>query len=112
MKYGTSMPAPIVMKGDEDWYYLIGGNTRLMAARALGIRPKILLVDVSNKTITQEPLILRNEKKVAWICPRANQRFGAYIFHISKPREIVKISTQQDIDGLFETIKEIIAGIV
>lgn len=42
---GKELPAPIVLmhKGTP---YLIGGNTRLMASRALGIRPEVLTVRV------------------------------------------------------------------
>lgn len=40
---GSPMPAPIVLshKGSP---YLVGGNTRLMVARAMGIRPSMLHV--------------------------------------------------------------------
>jgi len=40
---GKELPAPIVLmhKGTP---YLIGGNTRLMASRALKVRPKVLMV--------------------------------------------------------------------
>lgn len=42
---GGSLPAPIVMKSNGR-YYLIAGNTRLMAARAYGVIPNVLLVVV------------------------------------------------------------------
>lgn len=38
-----SIPAPIVLQKDGK-YELIGGNTRLMAARALKIRPRVLMI--------------------------------------------------------------------
>jgi hypothetical protein len=41
-----SLPAPIVMKSNGR-YYLIAGNTRLMAARVHGVIPKVLLVVVT-----------------------------------------------------------------
>jgi hypothetical protein len=40
-----SIPAPIVMK-QGDYYYLVGGNTRLMLSKVLGIRPKIYVLEV------------------------------------------------------------------
>jgi len=41
----ASIPAPIVLKRQDGHYYLIAGNTRLMVARAFGVRPKVLLVE-------------------------------------------------------------------
>jgi ABC-type proline/glycine betaine transport system ATPase subunit len=46
MMRGERIDAPIIVKiGTE--YHKVSGNTRLMVARALGIRPKVLLVDLS-----------------------------------------------------------------
>jgi hypothetical protein len=39
---GAPVPAPIVLGGDSR--YLVAGNTRLMVARALGIRPVVWLI--------------------------------------------------------------------
>jgi len=38
---GKNSPAPIVLMKDNQ-IYVIGGNSRLMAAKALNIRPKVL----------------------------------------------------------------------
>jgi len=43
--HGGSLPAPIVMNSNGR-YYLIAGNTRLMAARVHGVIPNVLLVVV------------------------------------------------------------------
>lgn len=43
--HGGSLPAPIVLKS-QGRYYLIAGNTRLMAARVHGVIPNVLLVIV------------------------------------------------------------------
>jgi hypothetical protein len=42
---GKELPAPIVLM-HKNTPYLIGGNTRLMASRALKVRPKVLMVRV------------------------------------------------------------------
>jgi hypothetical protein len=42
---GKKLPAPIVLMHDGT-PYLIAGNTRLMASRALKVRPKVLMVRV------------------------------------------------------------------
>lgn len=47
MKTGKTIPAPIVLIKPDGIPYLIGGNTRLMVARALGLRPKIFLITIS-----------------------------------------------------------------
>ncbi|MFT5849903.1 MAG: ParB-like chromosome segregation protein Spo0J, partial [Patiriisocius sp.] len=45
LQSGQATDAPIVMKfGDR--YHLVAGNTRLMAAKALGVRPQILLFEI------------------------------------------------------------------
>lgn len=43
-KDGRKMPAPIVLFREGERPYLIGGNTRLMAAHAVGINPKVFAV--------------------------------------------------------------------
>lgn len=44
---GHSVDAPIIIK-IEGKYHLVSGNTRLMVAKALGISPKVLVVDMTN----------------------------------------------------------------
>ncbi|MEK7648103.1 MAG: hypothetical protein AAB384_03670 [Patescibacteria group bacterium] len=41
---GAGIPAPVVLFREGEPPYLIGGNTRLLVARAMGIRPKIWAV--------------------------------------------------------------------
>lgn len=41
---GKELPAPIVLLRKGKRPYLVGGNTRLMASRAFGITPKVLIV--------------------------------------------------------------------
>jgi hypothetical protein len=41
---GHPLPAPMVLHRKGERPYLIGGNTRLMAARALGVRPHVIHV--------------------------------------------------------------------
>jgi hypothetical protein len=43
---GTNLPMPIVLKTGKI-YYLIAGNTRLMAARSRGIRPFVFLISIN-----------------------------------------------------------------
>ncbi len=43
---GKKLPAPIVLMRKGKPPYLVGGNSRLMASRALGTKPKILAVRV------------------------------------------------------------------
>jgi hypothetical protein len=43
-KEGAKMPAPIVLHRPGKQPYCVGGNTRLLAASAVGIRPKVLHV--------------------------------------------------------------------
>lgn len=40
---GGDLPAPIIWQRLDGSYYLVAGNTRLMIARALDRRPKVLL---------------------------------------------------------------------
>jgi hypothetical protein len=47
LEEGLPMPAPMVLS-THGIYYLIGGNTRLMVSRAIGVRPEILLLTVGN----------------------------------------------------------------
>jgi hypothetical protein len=45
LEEGAPMPAPMVLSVDGI-YYLIGGNTRLMVSKAMGIRPKVFLLTI------------------------------------------------------------------
>jgi hypothetical protein len=45
----VKMPLPIILKGDKG-LHIMAGNTRQSIARAMGITPKALLVDVSAKS--------------------------------------------------------------
>lgn len=42
---GDSVDAPIIMKRGGE-YHLVSGNTRLMVARALGMRPYVFLFEI------------------------------------------------------------------
>ena len=42
------MPVPIVLKFSRG-YRIMSGNTRLDTAFILGVRPKVLIVDVSDR---------------------------------------------------------------
>lgn len=44
MSARSSLPAPIVLLRGQGRPYLVAGNTRLMACRALGVRPKVWLM--------------------------------------------------------------------
>jgi curved DNA-binding protein CbpA len=46
MEDGQELDAPIIAKMGEA-YHLVSGNTRLMVARAKGITPQVLIVDIS-----------------------------------------------------------------
>ena len=43
IKANKAINPPLVLNYDKDNYYLVGGNTRLMFYKALGITPKVLL---------------------------------------------------------------------
>jgi len=51
IKNGTIVDPPMVLNYDKTRYYLVGGNTRLMFCKALGITPKVLLatIDLPNE---------------------------------------------------------------
>ena len=40
---GTPMETPIIIKNKEGILHLVSGNTRLMVARALGVKPKVVI---------------------------------------------------------------------
>ena len=46
MERGERLDAPIIIKLPNE-YHLVSGNTRLMCAKALGLVPKVLFVDLS-----------------------------------------------------------------
>ena len=48
MKTGQTLPAPLVLVKPDGIPYLVGGNTRLMVARALGIKPKVFLIQIKH----------------------------------------------------------------
>ena len=45
MKNGGNMPAPVVMKHKGE-YHLVGGNTRLMMARAHKVKPQVHMMEI------------------------------------------------------------------
>lgn len=47
MEDNTTMDAPIILKY-KDTYHLVSGNTRLMVAKALGVTPRVMIVDMSD----------------------------------------------------------------
>jgi len=74
IKDGTIMDPPLVLNYDKTKYYLVGGNTRLMFCKALGITPKVLLgtIDLPNEkafyltenedTVAIGPMKLKDEQ--------------------------------------------------
>jgi cytidyltransferase-like protein len=46
IKNGTIMDPPMILNYDQNRYYLVGGNTRLMFYKALDIEPKVLLATI------------------------------------------------------------------
>jgi hypothetical protein len=51
IKDGTIMDPPMILNYDKTRYYLVGGNTRLMFYKALGVTPKVLMatIDLPNE---------------------------------------------------------------
>jgi hypothetical protein len=51
IKAGKTLDPPMILNYDKTKYYLVGGNTRLMFYKALGITPKVLLatIDLPNE---------------------------------------------------------------
>jgi len=47
------LPPPMVLEYDENKYYLVAGNTRLMIYRALGLQPVVLMANL-NLTVNEE----------------------------------------------------------
>ena len=44
---GKEIEAPIILKNKEGKLHLVSGNTRLMIARALGVRPKVVMGQIT-----------------------------------------------------------------
>ncbi len=44
---GNKMECPVILKNSEGKMHLVSGNTRLMIARALGIRPRVIIGDIA-----------------------------------------------------------------
>lgn len=65
---------------------------------------QLVMVPVSNKQIPKEWVLEHNQKRVAWICPRASMRFGVYLF-LKGERQIIKVYTREDMDEVFGKIK-------
>jgi hypothetical protein len=53
---GLQMPSPLVVIKKDGTPYLVGGNTRLMAARAMGIRPHVMIADLRKQSSGQTSL--------------------------------------------------------
>ena len=49
IRNNSTIPAPVVLTGLWDNPYLIGGNSRLLICKALGIRPLVLNLRLKNK---------------------------------------------------------------
>ena len=49
LQSGIPIDAPIIAR-QGDTLHLVSGNTRLMVARALGVRPDVLIVDITDFT--------------------------------------------------------------
>lgn len=45
LEHGGTLPAPIVLQNP---LYLIAGNTRLMAAKAFGVKPKVFMISMDS----------------------------------------------------------------
>ncbi len=43
---GSKMECPMILKNQEGKLHLVSGNTRLMIARALGVRPEVIIAQL------------------------------------------------------------------
>jgi hypothetical protein len=69
------------------------------------------MVPVNNSKITEEPLLVhKSGRKVAWACPRPNQRFRVYVLNL-EGREIHKIITPEDLEKEFDALVELVKQI-
>ncbi len=50
MKAGDTFPAPVVLYRENQPPYLIGGNSRLLGCRALGLRPTVLALRLESES--------------------------------------------------------------
>lgn len=48
LKSGHTFPAPLVLFQENQGPYLIGGNSRLLGCRVLGLRPTVLALRIDN----------------------------------------------------------------
>ena len=66
------LPLPLVLRYDADKYYLVGGNTRLMIYKALGVQPVVLMGNLDltideNSEVFDINTIKLNESQTATI---------------------------------------------
>jgi len=65
IKAGKAINPPLILNYDKDNYYLVGGNTRLMFYKALGITPKVLMgklnLGISKEITLQEGRLTESE---------------------------------------------------
>lgn len=65
IKAGEAINPPLILNYDKDNYYLVGGNTRLMFYKALGITPKVLMgklnLGLGKRTTLQEGRLTESE---------------------------------------------------
>jgi hypothetical protein len=66
---GRSLPSPIVLLQVGGPPYLIAGNTRLMAARALGENPVVYYVDMASSSSPQSTL-----QQSQWVVEKTSDR--------------------------------------
>jgi hypothetical protein len=66
------LPLPLILRYDADKYYLVGGNTRLMIYKALGVQPVVLMGNLDltideNSEVFDLNTIKLNESQTATI---------------------------------------------
>ncbi len=54
LKSGHTFPAPLVLFRQNQVPYLIGGNSRLLGCRVLGLRPTVLALRIDNSDQSKE----------------------------------------------------------
>jgi len=80
IKDNKTINPPFILNYNKDNYYLVGGNTRLMFYKALGITPKVLIGKLEQIKLTESKL---NESETATI--------GEFIKYACKNLEIQKV---------------------
>ena len=50
IEHGAPLDAPIILKNNSG-FHLVSGDTRLMVAKAMGLTPKVLIVDLSSELL-------------------------------------------------------------